>query len=155
ATPVTLYVDGARGANTLGCSSPGSGACATVQEGITAASKLTNSAITLQVAPPANAAQGGYYFEDVTIDGFPASDSLTVQGIGNPTIRGIGGTTVTVGVNPGSHVLLQGLTITGGNAFGDSGGGIGVFAPGVVINGDTITGNGGVGSGGGIYNDSA
>src|SRR5437868_15090453 len=51
-TPVTLYVNG-QGSATAGCTSPGSAACGTVQQGITAAQALSNSDITLLVGPPA------------------------------------------------------------------------------------------------------
>src|SRR5689334_16962617 len=50
ATTATFYVDNVNGTQTAGCSSAGSGACKTIQEGVTAAQALSGTAVTVDVA---------------------------------------------------------------------------------------------------------
>ena len=72
ATTAILYADNVNGTQTAGCGSAGSGACKTIQEGVTAAQALSGTAVTLNVAGSTTT-----YAESVTINLTTASgDSL-------------------------------------------------------------------------------
>jgi uncharacterized repeat protein (TIGR02543 family) len=141
---VTLYVDGTNGTVTTGCTSPGTGACQTLQEGVTAAETYTDTDVTLEVA-------AGTYAEHDTITAKSLS-SLTIQGAGThaTTVTGTkSGRPLTV---EGGTVAISGFTITNGHAT--TGGG--VFNDGsATLTDDTVTNDSTPpgGKGGGVLND--
>src|ERR1700730_11813582 len=69
----TLYVDNAHGPQTTGCTGPGSTACKTIQQGVTAAQALTGTAVTLDVA-----ASSSSYSETVIIN-IPSGSTDTLD----------------------------------------------------------------------------
>jgi hypothetical protein len=157
-TPVTLYVDGANGQSTSECASPGSGACQTVQEGISAAEKLVNSSVTLNVA-----GAGGFFGQQTYVEtggdtiAVPASDTLTIQGVGNPIVTTNGNGTVftingSTGIAGAPRVIVDGLTVQHGS--GGTGAGFTVNGDIALLSGDTIINNNSFGSGGALYNQS-
>ena len=143
-TSVTLYVS-STGTVTTGCTSPGTGPCKTIQEGVTAAEAYSSSDVTVEVA-------AGTYDENDTI-AVPSGDTLTLQGAGASTTTADGG-------NDGSSVFaissgtatIDGFTITGGESGYDIGGG-GVYNDGTAtLTDDTISADSAL-RGGGVYND--
>ena len=81
----TLYVDNVNGTQTSGCSSPGAGACKTIQEGVNAAELLSDTAVTLDVA-----GSGDRLRRDRCTINLPsgAGDTLDIEGTGStlPTL---------------------------------------------------------------------
>jgi hypothetical protein len=147
ATPVTLYVSSQSGTETSGCTSPGMGACRTINEGIEAAELLTGRAVTVKVAASKTA-----YKENLNI-GDPTSDnpSLTIVGAGalstslDGSLANSSGITVTAG-----NVAVSGLSII--NCTTDFGGG--VYNDGsLTLSDDIISDDTADFAGGGIYND--
>jgi len=149
-TPVTLYVDSA-GTQSTGCAAPGSGACPTIGEALSAAAADSGQAVTIDVA-------AGTYTEDDTINASGLA-SLTVAGAGAATTTINGGGNGTVLTVTGGTVSVTGLTITGGNntssASDASGGGVDNQGATLTLTGDTIDNNTSYfGYGGGVDNNS-
>jgi hypothetical protein len=135
----TLYVDQS-GTATTGCTSPGTGACATINEAVTAAEALTDD-VTIDVAASATS-----YEEDVVIDDFN-NPQLTIAGAGASTTTLDGeaeGSDVTI--NEGT-VTISGMTLTDGEA---SNGGAVDNTDAVTLTDDTLTNNN-ASDGGGLY----
>jgi hypothetical protein len=120
-TPTTLYVDNVNGMATTGCTSAGSGACQTIQEGVNAAEALSNATVTLDVAGSSTT-----YDEQVTVN-IPEStfDSIDIEGTGTtaPTLNDGGhGSDLTIPDTSDNALTIGRFTISGGDA--DNGGGI-------------------------------
>jgi hypothetical protein len=143
-TPVILYVDATLGTMTTGCTTSGSGACQTIQEGINAAEALSSSDVTVDVA-------AGTYIENDAIL-VPSGDTLTLQGAGASS-------TIVDGVdNPGRSIFtitsgtvtIKGFTIEDGSSAG-SGGGIDNGGT-VTLTNDTLSNDTATDDGGGVAN---
>ncbi len=108
-TTVTLYVDASAGTQATGCTAPGTAACATIQEGVSAAEKLAGEAVVVTVA-------AGTYAGGVMVT---AGDlvSLTLQGAGGPRTIVTGGTTVRDVTILSGTVTLRGLVVDSGRAI--------------------------------------
>ena len=152
ATTATLYVDNVNGTQTAGCSSAGSGACKTIQEGVTAAQALSGTAATLDVAGSTTT-----YAESVTINLTTASgDSLDIEGTGStqPTLDNGGtGSNITISTTSVGAVTIGHMTITGGNNSASDGSGGGILDLGsgtLTVTSDNISGNSAVDHGGAI-----
>jgi hypothetical protein len=106
ATTATLYVDNVNGAQTTGCTTSGTGACKTIQEGVTAAEALSATAVTLDVAGSAT-----NYDELVTVNLTSSSgDSLDIEGTGStpPTLDDGGtGSNVTIATTSAGAVTIK------------------------------------------------
>jgi hypothetical protein len=137
---VTLYVNNTLGNSVSGCTTSGSGACETVQQGIIAAETYSNSDVTVMVA-------AGTYNEHDTIN-VPGTDTLIIRGAGTAatTLNATqGGAVITIDTGT---VTVNGLTITGGQSTE----GAGVTNSGsLTMTNDTVAGNS-AGDGSGIYN---
>jgi predicted outer membrane repeat protein len=155
ATSATLYVDNVNGTATTGCTSPGAGACKTIQEGVTAAQLLAaGTAITLDVAGSSTT-----YTETptVTITLTAAGNSLDIEGTGStlPTLNNGGtGSNITLAPTNVDNVTINHMTISGGSST-TFGGAINNFGGGnLTVGNDTFSnntatnGNGGAISGG-------
>jgi predicted outer membrane repeat protein len=148
AANATLYVDNVNGAATTGCTSTGTGACKTIQEGVTAAEALSSTAVTLDVAGSATS-----YAESVTINLTSASgDSLDIEGKGatQPTLdNGGAGSNITVPDTSTGAITIDRMTISGGNASSgaQSGGGIFDIGTGTLSIGNDIFTNNTAGGG--------
>lgn len=158
-----LYVDGnppqlGGGGQTTGCTGPGAQACQTIQQAVNAAQALSNSTATIHVKAITAFGPGSAYSEAVTIAA-PDTVRIRIKGSENPVVRGllgkpvfsITGPTALSGSSP--RVTLTGLTIAGGEASGNSGGGVSVSGDLVWVANNTITENRGD-TGAGIYNNS-
>jgi hypothetical protein len=147
ADPGTLYVDDASGSDTGNCQDPGT-PCQTIGYAISQA----GNADAIQVAQ-------GTYIENPIIN-----ISVTLEGGYEPIswtrsitqyetiIDGSGSTTQSVVTIPEGtfDVVLDGLTVTGGDTT-DNGGGVVIWSDGtVIIANSVITGNMSSGDGGGI-----
>jgi hypothetical protein len=149
----TLYVNASTGTAITGCTSPGSAACQTITEGVTAAEALSNTAVTVDVA-------AGTYDEEVTVDVPVAdSDTLTIQGAGAATtILNDGGTPGNdIAIGAGT-VTIDGLTISGASTivYPETAGGVNISGSIVTLDNDTISGDSAgdpevPASGGGVY----
>ena len=147
ATAATVYVRS--GATGTGCAAPSATqACPTVQEGITAAEKLTGDAVTVTVG-------AGTYATSVDTATAGPLASLTIAGAGIGSTVATGGGKGTVLAVDGGTVEVTGLSIDDGvakAATSTHGGGVYV-ASGATV---TLTDVGVYGSsavhGGGIYN---
>ncbi|MGO8877608.1 MAG: pectinesterase family protein, partial [Acidimicrobiales bacterium] len=147
-TSVTLYVSTA-GTVTTGCTSPGAGACETIQEGVNAAEAYSSSDVTVMVA-------AGTYDENVTIP-YLGNDTLILQGAGPSTTTVDGGGSSTV-FNVNSVVTIDDFTITDGNGTTSrDGGGVSLVYSVATLENDTFsndttsyTGGSSYG-GGGVY----
>jgi predicted outer membrane repeat protein len=140
ATTATLYVDNVNGTATTGCTSSGSGACKTIQEGVTAAQALSGTAVTLDVAGSSTT-----YAESVTINLTAVSgDTLDIEGTGStqPTLDNGGtGSNVSIPNTSAGAVTIDHMTIMGGTSS-TSGGGINDLGTGTLsVGADTFSGN--------------
>jgi len=111
----TLYVDNVHGLQTTGCTGPGTSACKTVQEGVTAAEALLGTAVTLDVA-----GSNSKYSETVIVN-IPSgsTDTLDIKGTGTvlPTLDSAGtGADISVPVTSTGAITIDHLTISGGHA---------------------------------------
>ena len=134
ATSVTVYVSQAGRAST-GCSSPGTGACGTIAEGIAAAELLMGSRVVVEVA-----ASHTPYLENLTIDDVTSDNpTLTIRGAGaaTTTLDGPVTTSSDVAVDAGD-VTISGLSIINGGEV-ENVGGTGVANGGGVDNSATLT----------------
>ena len=153
ATTATLYVDNVNGTATSGCTSSGSGACKTIQEGVTAADALSGTAVTLDVAGSSTT-----YAESTTSGvtiSTPTGDSLDIEGTGStqPTLDNGGvGSDITILSTSVGAITIDHMTISGGDSS-TAGGGINDIGSGTLtVGSDTFSGNkvGGAGDGGAI-----
>ena len=137
AASATLYVDNVNGTKTTGCTSSGSGACETIQQGVTAAELLTGTAVTLDVAGSST-----NYTQPVSIT-VPSGISLDIEGTGatQPTLNDSGAASnVTIQSGSVGAVTIDHMTISHGQA--DSGGGINDVGTGALsIGNDTFLDN--------------
>jgi predicted outer membrane repeat protein len=140
ATTATLYVDNVNGAATIGCTSSGSGACKTIQDGVNAAEALNGTAVTLDVAGSSTT-----YAESVTIN-LPSSsgDTLDIEGTGStqPTLDNDGsGSDVSIPNTSAGAVTIDHMTISGGTSS-TAGGGINSLGTGTLtVGADTFSSN--------------
>jgi hypothetical protein len=138
--PVTLYVNGSAGTSTT-CTSPGAGACPTVQDGINAAESYVASDVTVMIA-------AGTYDEGDTAT-VPGGDTLTLDGAGAATTTINGGGVFTVLEISSGTATIEGLTMT--NGYAPIGGGVDIESDAVVsMMNDTISYNAAQGEGAGI-----
>jgi hypothetical protein len=152
AANATLYVDNVNGTATTGCTSSGTGACKTIQEGVTAAEALTGTAVTLNIAGSSTT-----YAESVNIN-LPSGpgDSLDIEGTGStpPTLDNGGtGSNVTIDTTSAGAVTVGHMTISGGDnsASLGSGGGINDLGSGTLtVTNDNISNNSAIDHGGAI-----
>ncbi|MBV8594383.1 MAG: hypothetical protein JOZ27_08800, partial [Caulobacteraceae bacterium] len=142
-TATTLYVDNVHGTAVSGCTTSGAGACHTIQEGVTAAEALSNTAVTLDVAGSATT-----YAESVTINLAGAGgDSLDIEGTGAipPTLDNGGtGSNITIATTSLGAVTVGHMTISGGNnsaGFGSGGGILDAGSGTLTVTSDTFSGN--------------
>jgi hypothetical protein len=145
----TLFVDNVNGTNTTGCTASGSGACKTIQEGVTAAEALAGTNVTLDVAGSATA-----YSESVAVN-VPSGDSLDIEGTGNtlPTLDNGGtGSGFTIASTSVGDVTIDHMTISHGSA--ESGGAINDLSTATLTVGfDTFSNNTATGVGGAACGD--
>jgi hypothetical protein len=145
-SPTTLYVNGTSGTVTTGCTSPGTGACKTISEGVTAAELLSDAAVTVDVA-------AGTYDEQVSIT-LPSDDVLTLDGAGASSTtlddEGSGSDIDLVG----GTLAIEGLTVGGGNTSA-YGGGLydGDSDTLLVLDHDTFTDDTSVEGGGAVFTE--
>jgi len=154
ASTATLYVDNVNGTATTGCTSSGTGACKTIQEGVTAAEALSDTSVTLDVAGSATT-----YTTSVLINLTSASgDSLDIEGTGStlPTLdNGGAGSNVTIPGSSVGAVAIDNMTISGGNSSSGAQSGGAIFSIGtgtLTVGNDTFSHNtiGSNGNGGAI-----
>ena len=149
ATTGTLYVDNVNGQATTGCTSTGAGACKTIQEGVSAAEALSNSAVTLDVSGSSTT-----YDEMVSINLTAGSDdSLDIEGTGatQPKLNDGGtGSNVTIEGTSAGAVTIDGMTISGGDASTgtQSGGAINDIGTGTLTVADDTFSDNTIGPGG-------
>ena len=143
ATTATLYVDNVNGTAITGCTSSGTGACETIQEGVNAAEALSDTSVTLDVAGSAT-----IYHASVMIDLLSAGgDSLNIQGTGStpPTLDSEGSASnITIETTSVGAVSVDQMTISGGHAMSstESGGGIEDLGSGLLsVSDDTFSDN--------------
>jgi hypothetical protein len=159
-TSVTLYVN-TSGTATSGCTTPGTGACETIQEGVTAAESYTDTDVTIEVA-------AGTYDENDTVNAnvnlegagaittiLDGTDSGTVIALGSSYTVGISGFTIENGTGAGIANGYGG-TVTATNDIladnsGGAGGGILDYGGTVTATNDTFSRNSTSTAGGGIY----
>jgi len=145
AIPGTLYVDGATGSDTTGCTS-GISPCATIGYALTQAA----SNYTILVAE-------GIYTETlgigitVTLKGGYEATGWTRDIAAHPTIVDADAADNSVIlITPGANVTVEGFTVQGANHTSDVGGGFFIFGATVVIS-DTVVRNNSAPFGGGIW----
>ncbi|MGO9180445.1 MAG: hypothetical protein ACLQHS_14475 [Candidatus Limnocylindrales bacterium] len=144
AAGTTLYVDGTNGTFTTGCTSPGTSACLSIQDGVNAAETYTDTDVTVEVA-------AGTYHENVTIT-VPSGDTLTLEGAGASTTTANGSSKGSVFSISSGTATIDGFTITNGSA--PIGGGIYNWGT-VTLTDDTLSDDSATsdgGGGGGVYN---
>lgn len=142
----TLYVDGTNGTNTSGCTSPGAGACETIQEGITAAEQGSYAGDTITIEVAAGTYSETDYLqdsgEDVVIQGAGASTTIIDADGGGPVFQDTSSSTGT----------LSGLTLTQGDNSGGYGGGVENYGT-LTLTDDTISHSYASQDGGGVYDE--
>ena len=142
---VTLYVSTA-GTATTGCTASGTGACKTIQEGVTAAESYSSTDVTVMVA-------AGTYDENVTID-VPSGGTLTILGAGAPVTTADGGGAGPVFTVSLGTAAIDDLTITDGYGAGGpgeaNGGGVDNTGGTVTLTGDTLSNDTAIDWGGGV-----
>jgi predicted outer membrane repeat protein len=136
----TLYVDHTYGTKTVGCTSPGTGACKTIQEGINAAEALRNTAVTVDVAGSSVPYQEVDQIDIVV----GTNDTLHLQGTGPivPTLTDNGtSTNLTLAYPNTGAVTVTRFIISGGHSSSYSGGIENLGTGSLTVDNDTFTGN--------------
>jgi predicted outer membrane repeat protein len=148
-TTANLFVDNVHGTKTTGCTSAGTGACKTIQQGINAAETLQNTAVTLYVT-----GSPSHTYDEIDHINIVAgtNDTLEIFGVGAaaPTLDDGGtGTDLTLdGTNVGAVTIFD-MTISGGSS--NWSGGINDVGTGALtVIDDTFTNNVAVQGGGAI-----